>query len=93
MGLNPASGPDFISVYIDDVLVFSRTLEDHLKHVETVLTRLAEVGLKLKPAKCHFICQQVAFLRHVISPQGLKTSEEHVMAIKEFLVPTCVREV
>ena len=92
-GLNPASGPDFVSVYIDDVLIFSRTLTDHLMHIETVLSRLVEVGLKLKPTKCHFLCQEVGFLGHVISPQGLKTSQQHILAIKEFPLPVNVREV
>ena len=54
MGLNPISGPDFVSVYLDDILVFSRSLEDHLNHLWIVINRLVEVGLKLKPAKCHF---------------------------------------
>ena len=54
MGLNPEDGPDFVSVYIDDVLVFSKTLEEHLHHLEMVLKRIIEVGLKLKPVKCQF---------------------------------------
>ena len=50
--LNPEDGPDFASVYIDDVLVFSRNLDDHLKHVKLVLR---SAGLKLKLSKCHFM--------------------------------------
>ena len=50
MGLNPCSGPGFVSTYIDDILVFSTTLEQHLKHLRLVLQRLSEVGLKLNPA-------------------------------------------
>ena len=45
MQLNTEDGPDFVVVYIDDVLVFSKTLEDHLKHLALVLDRLMEVGL------------------------------------------------
>lgn len=55
MGLNPEDGPDYVAVYIDDVLVFSRTLEDHLEHLRRVIERLQEVGLKLQPAKCQFL--------------------------------------
>ena len=48
-GINPESGPDFVLAYIDDILVFSSTLEEHLAHLELVMKRLEEVGLKLKP--------------------------------------------
>ena len=53
-GLNPKCGPDFVTVYIDDVLVFSATLEDHLTHLQAVVERIEEAGLKLKPSKCRF---------------------------------------
>ena len=49
--LYPTPGPDFVSVYMDDILVFSQTLEDHLEHLQKVFVRLCEVGLKLKPTK------------------------------------------
>ena len=52
-GLNPTEGPSFVSAYIDDVLIFSRSLEEHLHHIGQVLDRLQAAGLKLKPSKCH----------------------------------------
>ena len=54
-GLNPENGTDFVSVYIDDILVFSETLDKHLKHLQRVIERLNETGLWLNPVKCHFI--------------------------------------
>ena len=54
-GLNPEDGPDFVSVYINNVLVFSCTLEEHLQHLRQVIQRISAAGLKLKPSKCHFI--------------------------------------
>ena len=93
MQLNPENGPDFVVVYIDDVLVFSKTLEDHLKHLTLVLDRLIEVGLKLNPTKCYFIRQEVAFLGHIITPQGLRTTNRHITAVAEFPMPQSVREV
>ena len=51
-GLNPEDGPDFVSVYLDDVLVFSETLEEHLRHLSLVINRILSAGLKLRPSKC-----------------------------------------
>ena len=48
MGLNPEEGPSFVSVYLDDVIVYSETLEDHLKHLQRVMERFMKAGLKLK---------------------------------------------
>ena len=93
MGLNPEDGPDFVSVYIDDILVFSKTLEEHLLHLERVLKRIIDVGLKLKPAKCQFFRQEVEYLGHTITPLGLKTSNRHVTAVDQFPTPTHIREV
>ena len=66
LGLNPKEGPDFVSVYIDDVLVFSPTPETHLEHLEKVINRIREAGLKLKPSKCCFV-REVEYLRHLLT--------------------------
>lgn len=58
-GLNPAKGPNFVSVYLDDVLVFSKTLGDHLKHLRLILEKIDNARLKLKPSKCHLVRQEV----------------------------------
>ena len=84
-GLNPDEGPDFVEVYIDDVLVFSRTMEEHVEHLRQVLARLRKAGLKLKPTKCHFIRQAVEYLGHVITPDGLKPNPKQVSAIQDYL--------
>ena len=92
MGFNPAEGPDFVSVYIDDVLVFSRTLKEHLEHLRLVITRLAEANLKLKPIKCRFVCKEVEYLGHLITPSGLKFNPQLVSAVQEFQTPRDIRE-
>ena len=54
MNLNPDQGPDFVSVYIDDILVFSRTRSEHTEHLKKVIQRLIEVGLKFKTYQVSF---------------------------------------
>ena len=92
MGLNPENGPDFVATYLDNVLIFSTTFEEHLVHLRSVLDRLLEVGLKLKPAKCHFICQSVEYLGHLVTPQGISPNPARVAAVKDYPTPTSVKE-
>ena len=80
-GLKTESGKEFVEVYIDDVLIFSETLEEHLEHIRLVLERLKKAGLKLKPSKCHFLRESVEYLGHLITPQGLKPNPEQVKAV------------
>ena len=82
------SGKEFVSLYLDDVLVFSKTSEEHMRHLRQVLGRLREVGLKLNPKKCHFLCNQVTYL---ITPSGLKPSSDHLLAVKNFPVPKDIK--
>ena len=93
MGLNPPEGPDMVTVYIDDILVFSRTLDEHLQHLQSVLQRLKQAGLKLNPQKCHFITQEVEYLGHIITPDGLKTNPRLVEAVVNFPTPKSVQQV
>ncbi len=92
-GLNPEDGPDYVVVYIDDVLVFSRTLDDHLGHLRHVIQRIQDAGLKLNPNKCRFIREEVEYLGHLITPQGLKTNSRLTTAIAEFPRPRNLSEV
>ena len=73
-GLNPEDGNHFVSVYIDDILVYSRTLEEHLEHLKLVMQRIERAGLKLKPNKCCFVKEEVEYLGHILTPNGLKTN-------------------
>ena len=57
---------DFTSAYLDDVIVFSKTWEDHLKHIDMVLNRLREAGLTAKPVKCQFGMTHCSYLGYVV---------------------------
>ena len=82
------SGLQFISVYLDDVIVYSETLAEHVSHLRIVFEHLRTAGLKLNPAKCRFVCDEVEYLGHLITPAGLKPSERDLTAVREFPVPT-----
>ena len=58
-------------VYLDDVIVFSRNQDEHLEHLDTVLTLLEDAGIKLKMKKCFFIKKEVEYLGHCIRPGTL----------------------
>ena len=92
-GLNKEEEPSFVVVYIDDILIFSRTMEEHLHHISLVLDRLQSAGLKLKASKCHFIRKQVEFLGHLITPRGLLPNPGKVSAVADFPVPSSVTQV
>ena len=82
----------FCSVYIDDILVFSESVEEHIGHLCQVFRRLREVGLKLHPQKCFLGRPEVPYLGHVISAEGILPNPGKVLAVKEFPTPTNVRE-
>ncbi|KRZ65623.1 Retrovirus-related Pol polyprotein from transposon 17.6, partial [Trichinella papuae] len=79
--------------YLDDIIVFGRTAQEHTDRLERVLQRIAETGLKLKPQKCHLMRKTVRFLGHVLSENGMSTDEEKIRAVKEWPTPCCPSEV
>ena len=60
-------------IYIDDLIIFSRTFEGHFEHLEKVINRLKSLNLNLAPEKCHLFCKSVSFLGHVVSSKGIET--------------------
>jgi hypothetical protein len=83
----------FVHVYMDDIIIFSKNLDEHLIHVEQVLRRLREKNFTLNRAKCHFAKRELDFLGHVVSKDGIKKQPEKVRAIRDFPVPTCVKDI
>jgi hypothetical protein len=83
----------FVIVYLDDILVFSTTVEEHTDHVRRVLARLRESGLFAKPEKCEFSTPSTAFLGFVISATGIDMDESKVKSIFEWPIPRNLRDV
>ena len=77
-------------VYLDDVVVFSRTFDTHLRDLQLVFDRLHEAGLKLKPSKCFFCCTELLYLGYLVTPDGLKPDPTTKRAILAYPVPTDV---
>ncbi|XP_063845408.1 uncharacterized protein LOC135091586 [Scylla paramamosain] len=80
-------------VNLDDLLVFARSVDEHLDRLEGMLKLLRKHGLKLKPSKCHILKPQVRYLGFIISKGGINTDPEKIRAVQEWPVPRTVREV
>ena len=74
-------------IYLDDVIVFSQTEEDHLIRLRAVFEHFQEHSLKLKPSKCHFLWKEITFLGHKVSEEGMKPGEEGLKSIAEMAPP------
>ena len=80
-------------IYLDDIIVFSRTPEEHIHRLRAVFEKLKAAGLKLKPSKCDFFKNEIKYLGHVVSEQGVSTDPGKIIAVTEWPQPTIVTEV
>ena len=81
-----------VAIYIDDILIYSETWEEHCKILQEVLRRLRQHGLHLKPSKCEIGYQTLQYLGHIVG-RGMQTPvEEKVKAIQDLAVPQTVAE-
>lgn len=75
-------------IYLDDLIVFGRNLENHNKNLIKVFERLRKVNLKLNPRKCEFLKKELLYLGHVISSEGIKPDPRKTEALRNYPVPT-----
>ena len=80
-------------IYLDDIIVFSQTEEEHLHRLRVVFACFLEHGLKLKPSKCHFLQDEITFLGHEISAEGMKLGMANLKAIAEMAPPKTYTEI
>ena len=83
----------FVVIYLDDILIFSNSTEEHQQHVRLVLERLRKNKLYIKLEKCEFHRTEIQFLGYIISPQGLHMDPNKIKAIVDWPVPSNVKEV
>ena len=80
-------------VYIDDILVFSQNLDDHLNHLKLVFSNLSAANLTLQPSKCKFAVKEVDYLGHVISKQGIKVNPLKTHAVDSYPQPKTAKQI
>lgn len=80
-------------VYVDDILVFSQTFEEHLIHLEQVFSRLRDANLKLNPEKCDFGRDEIKYLGFILSAEGVVVDKERMKVVKEYPIPKTERDI
>ncbi|KAK3084626.1 hypothetical protein FSP39_016530 [Pinctada imbricata] len=80
-------------VYIDDVIIFSKSFSQHLRDLELVFIKLREAKLTLQPTKCNFACSEVKYLGHIIGKDGIRVDPDKTQAIDSFPTPKSVKQV
>ena len=79
-------------IYLDDLVVFSRTFDEHIERLEKVFERLVEAGLKLSPAECNLFQKELQYLGHIVSPEGIATDPKKVECVREWPVPQNLKQ-
>lgn len=81
-----------VAAYLDDVLVYGRTVEEHDKNLEEVFKRIKNAGLRINPKKCSLYQSELVFLGHKISADGISTNDVMVKKIIEAEIPKCTKQ-
>ena len=86
-------GLDFAMAYLDDIIIFSKTEEEHLKHLDIVFERLQQAHLKLKCSKCDFFKKHIQYLGHLVSAEGIKPLPEKLECVEKMPPPRNPKEI
>uniref|UniRef100_A0A7M5WY55 Reverse transcriptase domain-containing protein n=1 Tax=Clytia hemisphaerica TaxID=252671 RepID=A0A7M5WY55_9CNID len=84
---------DLVSIFTDDIIIYSDTFEEHLEHIQTVFKRLRDARLKTKRKKCHFCVPVLNFLGHEVSAEGIKPKVDNVRKLLDAKKPKTTKEV
>ena len=80
-------------IYLDDIIIFSKTPEEHIKRLRKVFEKLDEAGLRLKPSKCEFFKDRLEYLGHIVSKDSTETNLKKIMAIVKWPRPKNITQV
>ena len=80
-------------IYLDDIIVFSKTPEEHMVRLRAVFEQLKKAEVKPKPSQCKFFKQELTYLGYVVSKNGIQSNFKKVEAIQKWPIPTNVTEV
>ena len=83
----------FAMGYLDDIIIFSKTEEEHLQHLEEIFVRLRKFGLKMKCEKCSFFKKHIQYLGHLVSEKGFEPLPEKLESISKMPAPRTAKEV
>jgi hypothetical protein len=81
-----------VLVFVDDILIYSATLEDHVNHLRQLFQILVKHQLKVKQSKCSFAQQRLSYLGHIITPNGVSTDDDKIRVVQNWPVPGSVKE-
>jgi hypothetical protein len=82
----------FVVVYFDDILIYNKSLDEHIEYLRDVFGALREACLFSNLEKCTFCTDRVAFLGYVVTPQGIKVDEAKIEAIKSWPIPATLTQ-
>ena len=80
-------------VYLDDILIYAQTFEDHVSRLGEIFTRLAKAKLKLKPKKCCLFQSEITYLGHVVAEKGVSTDPQKTCRVRDWPTPCNLKEV
>lgn len=81
-----------VLVFMDDILIYSKSLDEHKQHLTAVLDILREHKLLIKPSKCSFVTQQLEYLGHIIGAEGVCTDPSKIEVVQQWVPPTNVKQ-
>ena len=84
---------NFAIAYLDNIIIFSKTAEEHLEHTKQVFKKLRIAHLSMKLSKCHFFTKQIQYLGHILSIKGIKPLPSKTQAIQNMHPPKMLKQV